>query len=156
MTRNLVALFVIASFSSTVAAQEITYRKHIRPLWQEKCAGCHGTGSPYLGEFNADSKKFEAAMKGPRMDSYADMVFFVAYPDTGALQRRLDDGKSAKDGKAGNMYAYLGGTDEERQKNLALFKDWVGKDAWKMNRWVARGDVPAITKEDLDRLKMKY
>lgn len=156
MTRNLIALFVIASFSSAVAAQEITYRKHIRPLWQEKCAGCHGAGAPYLGEFDADKKKFEAAMKGPRMDTYADMVFFVAYPDTGALQRRLDDGKSAKDGKAGNMYAYLGGTDEERQKNLALFRDWVGNDAWKMNRWKARGDVPAITKEDLDRLKMKY
>jgi hypothetical protein len=157
MSLKLVALFVISSLSCAAAAQEITYRKHIRPLWQEKCAHCHGANSPYLGEFEADKKKFEAAMKGPRMDTYADMVFFVAYPDTGALQRRLDDGKSAKDGKPGNMYAYLGGTDEERQKNLGLFREWLGgSDAWKLNRWKARDDVPAITKEDLDRLKLRY
>jgi len=32
----------------------------------------------------------------------------------------------------------------------------VGKDAWKPNRWAARGDVPAITKEDLDKIKVEY
>ena len=41
--------------------------------------------------------------------------------------------------------------EEERQRNLNLFKEWVGKDAWKLNRWQARGTVPAITKEDLER-----
>jgi len=94
--------------------------------------------------------------KGPRMDTYADLVFFVGWPDSGALMRRLDDGKSASDGKPGNMYQNLGATEEERQKNLDLFKQWVGKDAWKMNRWEARGKVPAITKKDMDNIKVKY
>jgi hypothetical protein len=70
--------------------------------------------------------------------------------------RRLDDGKSAAGGKPGNMYQHLGATEEERQKNLNLLKQWVGKDAWKFNRWEARGKVPAITKEDLNKLKVKY
>ena len=70
--------------------------------------------------------------------------------------RRLDDGKSAADGKPGNMYRYLGETEEERQKNLQLYKEWVGTDAWKPNRWEARGKVPAITKEDMDKIKVKY
>jgi hypothetical protein len=38
----------------------------------------------------------------------------------------LDDGKNTKDGKPGNMYQYLGATEDERQKNLKLFKKWVG------------------------------
>lgn len=156
MSRTAIALFVIASFSGAVSAQEITYRKHIRPLWQQKCAACHDAGSPYLGDFEENEAKFKAAFKGPRMDTYADLVFFVAWPDTGALQRRLDDGKSAKDGKPGNMYAYLGGTEEERQANLAVFKQWVGADGWNLNRRKARGDVPAITKEQLDKLRLAY
>jgi hypothetical protein len=90
------------------------------------------------------------------MDTYADLIFFIGWPDTGALMRRLDDGKGAEGGKPGNMYAYLGTTEEERQANLGLIKEWVGKDAWKPNRWNARGNVPAITKEDLDKVKVKY
>jgi hypothetical protein len=70
--------------------------------------------------------------------------------------RRLDDGKATADGKAGNMYENLGDDDEERQRNLKLFKAWVGQDAWNMKRWNARGDVPGITKEELSRLKLKY
>jgi hypothetical protein len=54
------------------------------------------------------------------------------------------------------MYQNLGATEEERQKNLSLFKEWVGKDAWKLNRWEARGKVPAITREDMDKIKVKY
>ena len=90
------------------------------------------------------------------MDTYADLVAFVVWPDTGAIMRRLDDGKSTSDGKPGNMHQNLGATEEERQKNLNLFKEWVGKDAWKLNRWEARGKVPAITKEDMDNIKVKY
>ena len=156
MSRTLLAFLLIAGAAGPAWAQDVTYRKHIAPLFQQKCAGCHGASSPNLGEFMEDQKKFAAAFKGPRMDSYADLIMFVGWPDTGAIQRRLDDGKSAKDGKPGNMYAYLGGTDEERAKNLALFKEWVGKDAWKLNRWKARGEVPAISKEDLDRIKVPY
>lgn len=40
--------------------------------------------------------------------------------------------------------------------NLNLFREWMGKDAWKHNRWEARGKVPAITKEYLDKVKVKY
>ena len=123
---------------------------------QEKCFGCHGASSPYLGDFKDNEKKFKGQMKGPRMDTYADVVFFVGWPDTGAIMRRLDDGKSGKDGKPGNMYQYLGGTEAERQKNLNLFKAWVGPDAWTLKRWKARGDVPAVTKEELDKVLVKY
>ena len=90
------------------------------------------------------------------MDSYPLLVTHVAYPETGAIQRRLDDGKASPGGKTGNMYRYLGGDDQERQKNLALFKAWLGEGGWNLNRWVARGDVPAVTKEQLDKLKLAY
>ena len=155
MLRVILASFLVAGVSIASWAEDITYRKHIRPLWEQKCSACHGAGSPYLGDFDADKKKYEAQMKGPRMDTYADLIFYVGWPDTGALMRRLDDGKS-EGGKPGYMYQYLGGTDEERQKNLNFFKEWVGKDAWKLNRWEARGKVPAITKEDMDKMKVKY
>ena len=82
--------------------------------------------------------------------------FFLGWPDTGAIMRRLDDGKNTSDGKPGNMYTYLGDGDEERRKNLDLFKQWVGKDAGKLNRWKARGKVPAITREELNRIEVKY
>jgi hypothetical protein len=156
MLRFILALFLVAGVSVTSWAEDITYRKHIRPLWEQKCAGCHGTSAPYLGDFKENEKQFKAQFKGPRMDTYADLVFFIGWPDTGAIMRRLDDGKSAAGGKPGNMYQYLGATDEERRKNLNLFKEWVGKDAWKLNRWKARGKVPAITKEDVDKIKVKY
>ena len=156
MLRIVIAFCAVFGISLAGIAAEVTYRKDIRPLWQQKCAGCHGADAPYLGDFEENKKKFEAAFKGPRMDTYADLVFFVGWPDTGAIMRRLDDGKNTSDGKPGNMYPYLGAAEEERQKNLDLFKQWVGNDAWKLNRWEARGKVPAITKEDLDKIKVKY
>ena len=156
VARTVLASALMAGIPVGSFAQDVTYRKDIRPLWQQKCSGCHGVESPYLGDFDENKKKFEAAFKGPRMDTYADLIFFVGWPDTGALQRRIDDGKNTSDGKPGNMYQYLGASDEERQKNLNLFKQWVGEDAWKLNRWEARGKVPAITKEDLNKIKVKY
>jgi len=155
MLRTVIAFCAVVGVSIPGFAAEVTYRKDIRPLWEQKCSGCHGAGSPYLGDFEEDKKKFEAAFKGPRMDTYADLISFIGWPDTGAIMRRLDDGKTTG-GKPGNMYQYLGGAEEERQKNLNLFKEWVGKDAWKLNRWKAKGDVPAITKEDVDKIKVKY
>jgi len=35
-------------------------------------------------------------------------------------------------------------------------KDWLGAGAWNLNRWNARGDVPGITKEQLEKIKAKY
>jgi hypothetical protein len=112
--------------------------------------------SPSLGDFLENKKKYEAQLKGPKMDTYADLISYVGWPETGALMRRLDDGKNTSDGKPGNMYQSLGATEAERQRNLILFKDWVGEGAWKLNRWEAQGAVPAITKEDLNKLKVKY
>jgi single heme cytochrome PccH len=156
MFRVIFACSLAAGFSLASWAQDVTYRKDIGPLVAQKCAACHGTGAPYLGEFDENKKKYEAMFKGPKMDTYTDLITFVGWPDTGAIMRRLDDGKNTSDGKPGNMYQNLGSTDEERQKNLNLFKEWVGKDGWKLNRWQARGKVPAITKEELDKIKVKY
>ena len=141
---------------SAVGQEEVTYRKHIRPLWEQKCAMCHGAESPYYGDFAEDEERFVKDEMGPRMDTYADLIYFIGWRDTGALMRRLDDGKSTADGMPGNMYENLGDDDEERQRNLKLFQAWVGQDAWNMKRWNARGDVPGITKEELSKLKLKY
>ncbi len=144
------AYLLVSAITAPAVADEITYRKNIRPLWVKKCSACHGAGSPYLGDFQEDQKKYEAMNKGPRMDTYADLLFFVGWPDTGALMRRLDDGKNTKDGKPGNMYVNLGATEEERQTNLKLFKGWVSERAWihKMRE--------AIAKEELLRIEAKY
>lgn len=87
--RKLLPILVLACVGP-VAAEEITYRKHIRPLWVDKCERCHGDNAPYLGEFEEDKKRYELDDKGPRMDTYADLVFFISWPDTGAIMRRLD------------------------------------------------------------------
>ncbi len=147
----------IAGLSVDGLAQDTTYRKDIRPLVEAKCAACHGAGAPTLAEFLLDQKKYAAAMKGPRVDTYADLLMLVGWTDTGALMRRLDDGTSAlAGGKPGNMYQFLGATDEERQANLRTFKAWVGPEGWSLKRWQARGSVPAITKEELDKIQVKY
>ncbi|MDP2823990.1 MAG: cytochrome C [Sulfuritalea sp.] len=148
--KRLIAGFVLLTVSLLASAQEITYRKHIRPLWEDKCERCHGSVAPYLGSFEEDKKAYEADDKGPRMDSYADLIFFIGWPDTGAIMRRLDDGKSKNDGIAGNMYKRLGKNEEERQANLKLFKQWVGEDAWTMKK------PKEITKEELMRIKTPY
>ena len=149
-----IAALVVGVHASALA-QDATYRKDIKPLFEAKCAGCHGAASPTLAEFLLDEKKFAAAMKGPRMDSYADMLQLVGWPDTGAVMRRLDDGKNAG-GKPGNMYQFLGSDETERQKNLQTFKAWVGPGSWVLNRFKARGDVPGISKEQLEKIQVKY
>ncbi|MGC8872694.1 MAG: hypothetical protein ACP5QC_07490 [Caldimicrobium sp.] len=50
--------------------------------------------------------------------------------------------------KPGNMYQYLGTSEEERQKNLKLFKEWVGN--WILKRWTE------ITKEEMNSIKVRY
>ena len=148
---------LLAGASVGAAAQGVTYRKDIKPLVEARCAGCHGQSAPTLAEFQLDQKKYTTAMKGPRIDSYADLIMLIGWPDTGAIMRRLDDGKSpGAGGKPGNMYPHLGSSEDERQKNLALFKAWVGNGAWVLNRFDARGDVPGITKEQLEKIQVGY
>lgn len=148
--KHFVLVAVGMALNLPVMAADVDYRKDIRPLWEAKCSTCHGADAPYLGDFKADKEKFMAAMKGPRMDTYADLLYFVAWADTGALMRRLDNGKSAADGKAGNMYQHLGATDAEREKNLAVFKAWVGEGAWTLKR------RDAVSKDELMKIKAKY
>jgi len=149
------ACLAVASVGSL--AQDVTYRKDIKPMVDAKCTACHGAGSPSLAEFLLEEKKYAAAMKGPRLDTYADLLMLVGWTDAGAIMRRLDDGKNAlAGGKPGNMYQYLGGTDEERAQNLQTFKAWVGPDAWNLNRFKARGKVPGISKEQLEKIQAKY
>ena len=150
------AALLVTAFSFSAAADEVTYRKHIRPLFQQECAVCHGADAPYLGDFKEKKREYVAKDLGPRMDTYADLIFFIGWPDTGAVMRRLDDGKSTKDGEPGNMYEHLGDDDQERRKNLKVFKAWVGEDAWTLKRWKTRGDVPGATKEEITRMKLKY
>jgi hypothetical protein len=37
-----------------------------------------------------------------------------------------------------------------------VLKAWVGEGGWNLNRMAARGDVPALTKEQMDKVKVKY
>lgn len=46
------------------------------------------------------------------------------------------------------MYQYLGASDEERQTNLALFKDWI--KTWNLKKW------PDVTEEEMNGLRMDY
>ena len=156
MLKNSILALTVTLISANSWAGDVTYRKDIRPLWEARCAACHDAQSPYLGDFLENKDKYKKLMKGPRMDTYADLIFYVGWPDTGAIMRRLDNGANTKDGKPGNMYQYLGDTDEERRKNFALFKAWVGDDAWTHKRWDAKGDMPGVTKEELSSMKLKY
>ena len=151
-----VVAFLMTATTFATAAEEVTYRKHIRPIFEERCAACHGADAPYYGDFKEDKGKYVGNDIGPRMDTYADLIFFIGWPDTGAIMRRLDDGTSTENGKQGNMYDDLGDDDEERQKNLKIFKAWVGEDAWILKRWNAKGDVPGATKEEISKMKLEY
>ncbi len=148
MTKNAVLGACIALSLTPAFAGEVTYSEHIRPIFEARCAGCHGTDSPEYPAWKKAKHKYLAEAKGPTLATYAHLVYFTAWPDTGALMRRLDDGKSSPDGQAGNMYAKLGDTDEERQQNLRLFKAWVGN--WNLGRW------KDVTKADLDGIRVPY
>ena len=138
----------------STAAAEPAWRSDIAPVVATKCASCHGAGAP---EYN-DWRQLDDAMRktvGPRMDTYPHFMSYVVWPATGAMMRRLDDGSSTG-GTTGNMYQNLGATDEERAKNLATIKAWLGEGAWNLNRFKAKGDIPGITKEQLEKIKAKY
>jgi len=139
----------------------VSYRKDVAPMLQKYCAECHSAkaGAPTLKEFDLNKQHFEKEKLGPRNDTYETVIQLIAYPDAGAFMRRLDDGTSQyAGGKPGNMYKYLceKGIDAECAANLKVLKAWVGAGGWNLNRFKARGNVPAITKAELDKLVLAY
>lgn len=154
MRTGMMSVALLGSVAMSAGAQEFTWRKDVQPIIAAKCGACHGANQPEFSEWMAQREKNHSL--APRMDTYAHFMNYVVWPATGAMMRRLDDGKGAGGGKPGNMYVFLGGDDAERAKNLQTIKTWLGEGAWNLNRWEQRGDAPGITKEQLDRVKAKY
>lgn len=155
MKAQVAVLGLLMGLAAAAGAQELTWRKDIQPIIAKQCGECHGATEPEFAEWDVQRAKNKKL--APRMDTYGHFMGFVVWPATGALMRRLDDGKgSAPEGKPGNMYRQLGETDAERAKNLQLIKAWLGEGAWNLNRWEARGNTPGITKEQIDKVKARY
>ncbi|NNG46704.1 MAG: cytochrome C, partial [Deltaproteobacteria bacterium] len=115
MSRIHIAAFVVIMIAvPAFAGEAVTYEKDIKGIIAKRCLFCHGTKSPTMEEFHRDKKGYKKKMKGPRLDTYENLMVMVKGSDAGALMRRLDDGKNTKDGKPGNMYTRLGKTDTER------------------------------------------
>lgn len=148
MAAEVVGLLLIVAASAASAADQVRYTTHVKAVVDARCAGCHGPDAPEYGDFKNEKEKYTGMSKGPRMDTYSHLIFYTGWPDTGALMRRLDDGSGTKDGKPGNMYRHLGSDEAERQRNLALFKAWVG--VWTHKRF------PELTKEDLAGITVAY
>jgi hypothetical protein len=131
---GLLALGAIAAFAGGAAAQSVTYQNTVKKILDERCAICHysAKGAPTMDEFQKNKEAWTKKFKGPKMDDYASLMVLVKGSDAGAFMRRLDDGKSAKDGKPGNMYNYLGKDAKERAERLATMKKWVG--SWSLKR----------------------
>ena len=141
----LVVAGALAALSGGAAAQSVTYENTVKKILAERCMGCHGAGAPTLAEFDKDKEGWKKKMNGPRFDSYANLAILVNGSDAGALMRRLDDGKNAKDGKPGNMYVWLGGSDTERAQRLAVVKQWVGNWSLKRRRDLTEAELQSIT-----------
>ena len=138
-------------WTSVSPAEDVKYRTHIKQVFDAKCLHCHGSSTPEYEQFGVEKDKWSKQGLGMKMDSFRQLATFVLWPNTGSIMRRLDDGKTVKDGKPGNMYQYLGSSDEERQKNLSLFKQWVG--LWTLKR------LPDLTKEEileLNKVRDRY
>lgn len=149
MKTTLTVISLTVLVVTAASAQEVTWSKSIKGLMEKQCAACHGAASaPDYPTFKQEKDAWLAKGQGMRMDTYNHLISFAGWPNTGALMRRLDDGKNSKDGKPGNMYAYLGASEEERQKNLAVFKAWVGN--WTLKR------LPEMTREELSKITVKH
>ena len=122
----------------------VTYEKDVKKIVSAGCLSCHGSDSPAIGEFMKDKEGFKQKMKGPRMDTYENLMIFISGKDAGALMRRLDDGKNTKDGNPGNMFKHLGKTDPERAMNLEIIKKWIGGWTLKRKTEMTESDLKAI------------
>lgn len=148
MKKVLTALTIAALTATAAHADEVTWSGSIRSVFEKNCLGCHGSDTPEYAAFKKDKDAWLKKGVGMRMETYSHLVSFVGWPNTGALMRRLDDGKGSKEGKAGNMYKYLGSDEQERQANLGLFREWVG--SWNLKRWAD------ISRDELNGIKVKY
>ena len=153
-TATMLLVFTAATLFtlSSATAAELTWRNDIEPMIAANCGACHGSETPTYREWRLLSEE-ERAKIGPRMDTYEHFMSYVVWPATGAQQRRLDNGVN-RGGEPGNMFVYLGKTEEERAENLTMLREWLG--AWNLNRWKARDDVPGISKEQLEAISAKY
>ena len=142
---GLLALSAMAAFAGAAAAQSVTYENTVKKIMAERCMMCHGTGAPTLAEFDKDKEGWKKKFKGPKMDDYASLMVMVKGSDAGAFMRRLDDGKSTKDGKPGNMYNYLGKDAKERAERLDTMKKWVGSWSLKRRKDLSDAELAAIT-----------
>jgi len=143
LSAGLIAL----TFGAAALAGEnktVTYENTIKKIQQDRCLACHGLDSPTLEEFDRDKAGFKKKLKGPRMDTYENLMVFVNGQDAGALMRRLDDGKNTKDGKPGKMYAYLADDDHERAERLEKYKKWVGSWNLKQHKNLTKAELNAI------------
>jgi hypothetical protein len=146
MSRIFFAVFVIMVAAVPVfAVDTVTYETDIKGIISKQCVFCHGPNSPTMEEFDRDKEGYKKKMKGPRFDTYGNLMVVVKGSDAGALMRRLDDGKNTKDGKPGNMHAHLGSTDTERSANLETFKKWVGNWTLKRKKELSKEELEAIT-----------
>jgi len=148
MKRILAALTLTTLAATTAQADEITWSGTIKELFAKHCVACHGNDVPEYAAFKKDKDAWLKKGVGMRMETYSHLVSFVGWPNSGALMRRLDDGKGSKEGKPGNMYQHLGADEQERQANLTLFKQWVGN--WNLKRWAD------ISKDELNGVKARY
>ncbi|MFC1855455.1 cytochrome C [Thermodesulfobacteriota bacterium] len=119
------SLFLLAGISFSQNSN-ITYDKDIKKVMVQFCESCHGSDAPDSVEYHKNRDKYVAAGVSIRMDRYEYLMNFVNGDDFGALSSHLDDGKNREEMTPGSMYQYLGETEDKRQKNLQMFKDWLG------------------------------
>ena len=144
MSRLIVAAFVIMAAVPVFAGEAVTYEKDIKGIIAKQCLTCHGSDAPTMEEFKQDQEAYKKKGMGPKADTYVNLMVMVNGSDTGALMRRLDDGKNTKDGKPGNMFTYLGSTDAERSANQEIFKKWVGNWSLKRKKELSPSELEAI------------
>ncbi|TAK84684.1 MAG: cytochrome C [Betaproteobacteria bacterium] len=141
----LVAALTLAAGAGSAAAQSVTYENTVKDLVADRCGRCHGKSSPSFADFEKDKAQWKKKTKGPRFDSYAELMVLVKGTDAGALMRRLDDGKNTADGKPGNMYRQLGKTDEDRAQRLDVMKKWVGNWTLKRRNELSEAELSKIS-----------
>lgn len=115
------------STTDTAEAGDVTYEADVKGIIADNCLTCHGEDS------------------SAPMHDYESLLAYVNGEDAGLLMRALDNGDNTDDGEPGFMYEHLGETDEERDENLAVLKEWVGH--WtleKSDEW---------TDEDREKIK---